>query len=217
MTGDQNDMLQRLKSLLPPTWFGDNTTIRDALLTAFSTALAWAYSLYLFAQAQTRIRTASGGWLDLIALDYFGNNLQRYPGQSDSSFLNRIQINLFRERTTRYGMAKVLHDLTGRWPTIIEPARPADVGGLGINIGLGCAGAVGSISMPNQALVTAYRPIGTGAGNWPGVATGAAGTGLAMGLLPSAQLQPAVTDADIVAAIEATKPYGTVIWMRISS
>nr|WP_199065134.1 hypothetical protein [Chromobacterium sp. ASV5] len=216
-TGDQNDMLQRLKSLLPPTWFGDTNPIRDALMAAFSTALAWAYSLYLFALAQTRIRTASGGWLDMIALDFFGSGLTRYPGQQDDSFCNRIRINMFRERTTRYGMAKVLFDLTGRWPVIIEPARPADVGGLGLTIGLGVAGAVGSLSMPYQAFVTVYRPIGNGAAGWPGAATNVAGIGSVLGILPSAQLQPTVTDADLIAAIEATRPAGTTVWMRISN
>lgn len=130
-TGDQSDMFGRLKSLLPAGWFGDSNPIRDALLWGYAQALAWGYTLYLYAKAQTRIKTASDGFLDLIGLDFFGNNLIRSSNQSDASYRNRILINIFRERTTRHAMEKVLLDLTGRKPIIIEPARPADVGAYG--------------------------------------------------------------------------------------
>jgi hypothetical protein len=129
--GDQTDMFGRLKNLLPAGWFGDNNPIRDALLWGYANALAWGYTLYLYAKDQTRIKSASDGWLDLIGLDFFGNNLVRYSGQSDASYRNRILINIFRERTTRHAMEQVLFDLTGRTPIIIEPARPADVGAYG--------------------------------------------------------------------------------------
>ena len=217
MTGDQDDMYSRLTALLPPGWFGDENPVLDALLHGFAQALAWAFTLYLFALAQTRIKTATGGWLDMVALDFFGSGLIRYSSQSDSSYLNRITINLFRERGTRAGMSKVLYDLTGKWPTIIEPARPADVGGLGVSIGLGVAGGVGSISTPYQAFVTAYRPTNNGAAGWPGAGTNPFGLSLTGGLAPASQMTPQISDADIVAAIEATKPYGTTIWMRISN
>lgn len=129
--GDNTDMWGRLKNLLPAGWFGDNNPIRDALLWGYANALAWGYTLYLYAKDQTRIKSASDGWLDLIGLDFFGNNLVRYANQTDASYRNRILINIFRERTTRPAMEKVLYDLTGRWPVIIEPARPADVGSYG--------------------------------------------------------------------------------------
>ncbi|MGE8152473.1 phage head spike fiber domain-containing protein [Pseudomonas vancouverensis] len=76
------------------------------------------------------------GWLDLIGLDFFGNNLLRYANQSDASYLNCILINIFRERTTRPAMEKVLFDLTGRKLIIIEPARPADVGSYGAAVAI---------------------------------------------------------------------------------
>lgn len=129
--GDQSDMWGRLKNLLPVGWFGDNNPIRDALLWGYANALAWGYTLYLYAKNQTRIKSATDGWLDLIGLDFFGNNLIRYANQSDASYKNRILINIFRERTTRHAMEQVLYDLTGRWPVIVEPARPADVGSYG--------------------------------------------------------------------------------------
>jgi hypothetical protein len=217
--GDQTDMFGRLKSLLPVGWFSDSNPVRDALLWGYAQSIAWGYSLYLYAKAQTRIKTASDSWLDLIALDFFGNNLIRYSSQPDASYLNRILVNIFRERTTRHGMDQVLFDLTGRRAVIIEPARPQDVGGLGTNFYLGASGPglLGSVVSPYQAFVTVYRPPGIGASNWPGIRTNVFGLGQTSGLTPSTQLSPQVTDSDIVAAIEATKPIATTIWYRIAS
>ncbi|UZJ58544.1 hypothetical protein OKW98_18375 [Pseudomonas sp. KU26590] len=215
--GDQSDMLSRLKRLVPAGWFGDTNPIRDALLWGYAQALAWGYTLYLYAQAQTRIKSASDGWLDLIGLDFFGNNLIRYTSQTDSSYRNRILINIFRERATRRGMEQVLFDLTGRHPIIVEPAKPDDCGCLGVTLGLGVSGPIGSTSCPYQAFVTVYRPSGSGGANWPGLRTNAFGLGVASGLIPQAQLFSEVSDADIVAAIEATKAYGTTVWYRITN
>lgn len=215
--GDQGDMFERLKSLLPLGWFTDNNPVRDALLWGYAQALSWGFTLYLYAKAQTRIKTATDGWLDIIGLDFFGNGLIRYAGQLDASYRNRILINIFRERATRHGMDQVLFDLTGRRPLIIEPAKPDDCGCLGLTLGLGVAGPIGSTSCPYQAFVTAYRPTGNGAANWPGIATNWFGLSMTSGLLPAAQLFPEVSDADIVAAIEATKPYGTTVWYRITN
>jgi hypothetical protein len=131
-TGDQTDILTRLKALLPPTWFGDDHPFITAILTACAEALAWCYSLYVYAQLQTRISTATDGWLDLIAYDFFGNNYGRTAGQSDDVFRNAIKINLFRERDTRYAIEKILEDLTGRTPIIFEPQRPLDTGAYGL-------------------------------------------------------------------------------------
>jgi len=130
-TGDQNDILARLKALIPPSWFGDNSTFRDAILSACAQALSWCYSLYLYAQLQTRIATATDGWLDMIAYDFFGDNYGRTAGQSDDVFRNAIKINLFRERGTRHSVQKILEDLTGNTPFIFEPQRPLDTGAYG--------------------------------------------------------------------------------------
>ncbi|MBU9823205.1 hypothetical protein J1782_25265 [Rahnella sp. BCC 1045] len=130
-TGDQDDILARLKALLPPTWFGDDHPFLTAILTACAQALTWCYSLYIYAQLQTRINTATDGWLDLIAYDFFGTNYGRTSGQSDDVFRNGIKINLFRERGTRHSVQKILEDLTGNTPFIFEPQRPLDTGAYG--------------------------------------------------------------------------------------
>lgn len=84
-TGDQTDIFRRIKALLPQ-WFSDNTPVLDALLCGFAYATAFVYVLIAYAARQTRIKTATDGWLDMIAADFFGASLLRKPGQSDASF-----------------------------------------------------------------------------------------------------------------------------------
>nr|DAL36425.1 MAG TPA_asm: Protein of unknown function (DUF2612) [Caudoviricetes sp.] len=160
-TGDQDDFVRRLKSVLPVQWFNDSNPILDAVLNGLASALSWVFQLYAYAVLQTRILTATDGWLDIIANDFFGERIKRQAGQTDEDFLNIIRINLFRERGTRQAIIKVLEDLTGHTPRIIEPARPQDCGGYNMPcMGYGVAGAYGSLSMPYQAFVIAYRPTG---------------------------------------------------------
>jgi len=220
MTGDQNDILARIKRVLPSTWFGSDSPLIDALLTGLAATSAFAYSLYQYAVLQTRILTATDGWLDMIAADFFGATLQRTTNQSDASFRARILIALFRERGTRAAIIKVLTDLTGRAPIIIEPQRPADTGAYRApNSGYGVAGAYGSLQLPFQAFVQAYRPIGTGIPYVAGYGASPGGYS-APSRADYASLSDvlgAVTDADIQAAVDSVKPAATIIWLKIAS
>lgn len=217
-TGDQSDMFDRFRALLPRGWFGDDSPFLDALVQGYAKTLNWMYQLYSYAVLQTRIRTSTGGWLDLVANDYFGDRIHRKAGQSDESFLNTIIINLFRERGTRKAISSVLYDLTGRYPDIIEPSRPSDCGGYGVMGGYGCAGAYGSLQMPYQAFVTAYRPTDQGVPYVAGYGISSGGYGQASYAdYASSDSLTGVTDDDIIKAIESVKLYGTTIWMRISS
>lgn len=227
-TGDQADVLLRLKSTLPH-WFGDSNPILDAVLTGLAWAGAFVYSLYAYAKLQTRIKTATDGWLDMIAADFFGTTLLRQANQSDASFRARIIINLFRERATRAGIIKVLEDLTGRTPTVFEPMRPADTGGYGVaqSLAYGLAGGYGSMLLPFQCFVDAYRPASTGIPNVGGYGLanygatngGPGGYGVASQIEYASldMIQGAVTDSDLYQAADSVKPAGTIIWMRISS
>lgn len=190
-TGDQNDVLGRLRTLLP-RWFSDTATLLTATLQGYAWAAAFIYSLYVYARQQTRIATATDGWLDMIAGDFFGSALPRKAGQSDASYRTAIQINIFRERGTRAGLVKVIQDITGIKPVIWEPRRALDTGAYGIGYGYGAAGAYSTAAaMPYTALVTVFRPT------------------LASGL--------SVTDSDIYAAVESVRPAGTVLWVCILS
>ena len=122
--GDQQDILARLRSVLPTRWFPDDAPVLAALLIGLASGWSWAYQQLRYVKAQTRIATATEIWLDIIALDFFGNRLVRRIPQSDDAFRSRIQRELFRERGTRDAIVSVLRDLTGRAPVVFEPAPP---------------------------------------------------------------------------------------------
>lgn len=223
MIGDNSDVFSRLKSNLPQRWFGstsDSMPVVDSLLTGIATALSFIYSLYAYAKFQTRIKLATDSWLDLIAYDFFGASIQRKANQTDASFRATIIANLFRERATRNAIVKVLQDLTGRTPKIVEPKRPADTGSYGGPlIGYGVAGAYGSMQMPYQAFVIAYRPLGTGIPSVAGygVSTGGYSQASQAEWASLSMIQNAVTDADIYAAIDSVRPAATIVWTNIQS
>jgi hypothetical protein len=189
MTGDQTDMLARLKAVLPQRWFPDATPVLDGVLTGLASAWATLYAMLGYIRAQTRIATATDGFLDLASADYFGPALPRFPGESDAAFRVRIAREMVRERATRPALVAALTDLTGRAPAVFEFARPADTGCWNSALGYGAGGGWGSLDLPFQALVTAYRPQAP---------------------------NPPVADADILAAITAVLPAATIAWARIA-
>lgn len=182
-TGDVNDLVGRMKAVLPSRWFPlpnpDGSTaspILDGVLTGLAWPWAQIYSLGQFTQLQTRIATASGAFLDIIASDFLGNRLFRKPGQGDTFFRASIIAEILRPRATRGSVARALTDLTGRAPIIFEPRWPPDTGGYGfqgMTVGTGLeygsadgvvpgAGGWGSLALPFQFFVTAFRAIGGG-------------------------------------------------------
>ncbi|MBI1214136.1 MAG: hypothetical protein GC190_21955 [Alphaproteobacteria bacterium] len=192
----------------------------DALLQAYSWALAFFFTLYTYAKLQTRIMTATDGWLDLISADFFGAALLRAANQSDDSYRARIIANLFRERGTRKAIVLVLEQLTGRTPTIFEFLRPADTGGYSTGgVGYGAGGGYGSFAMAYQAFVDAFRPMNSGIPNVNGYGEPAGGYSAASqaSYVSLSQIIGNVTDADIYAAIEAVRPAAVTVWVKISS
>src|ERR1700734_598030 len=103
-TGDVQDIVARIKAVLPNGWFTGSTPILDGVLKGSAAALAQVYSLISYAQLQTRLATATDGFLDLISFDYFGSLYPRKPMEADSAFRSRIQAELFLERGTRHGL-----------------------------------------------------------------------------------------------------------------
>lgn len=189
-TGDQADLTARIKALLP-RWFGaGDTPVLDALLQGPAWALSFAYSLWAYAKLQTRITTATDGWLDMISGDFFGSRLMRRAGQTDASYRSVILATILRRKVTRRAMFAALLQLTGREPIIVEGDRPADTGAWNRPAGYwDRTGSWGS-HRPYQAFVTAFRP-----------------------LVGSDQY--GVSDEDIRLTVEAVKPVGTVIWLQI--
>ncbi len=213
MIGDQLDIITRLKAVLPTRWFPDETPVLDTVLAGLATAWTSLYALLAAVQLQSRIATATGMFLDSASADFFGSRLARRTSEPDPQFRQRIQQELVREHATRAAIASIVTDLTGRAPTIFEPARVSDTGGYATPaFAYGAAGAWGSLNLPFQVFVTARRAQGTGIANLAGYGTPGP---LARASLASATGQ--VTDADIYAAIASVLPTATQAWTCITN
>ena len=98
-TGDQANTVARLKALLPNGWFAqDSTPILDGFLNGIAWALSFIYSLAAYARLQTRIATATDGFLDLITADFFGDTLPRNYQEDDASFRREYKPSCFCKR-----------------------------------------------------------------------------------------------------------------------
>ena len=221
--GDNTDFLARLTALLPPAWFAPGgSPVLAALLAGPAAIGTWAYGLIAYVSAQARLATATGGWLDLFAFDYFGRSCVRPAGQSDAAFAALLQPRLVRPTGTRAGLVAGVLSLTGTVPAIVEPWRCADCGawgGGGTRIGYGVAGAWGSMKLPNQLFITAYRPTAGGVPFVAGYGTTPGGYGVGgIEWITAAGAAPgSVTDAQIYAQVSALMPAGTVAWTMITN
>ncbi len=154
MIGDAVDIAARLRSLLPTRWFADSAPVLDGMLAGAADMVAAAYGQVEYARAQTRIATATGSWLDLIALDFFGSRLRRIGAEADDGFRARILAAMFLPRATRAATSAAVQALGFGPPKLFEPSRPADTGAWNVALGYGVGGGWGSLAMPFQVLVT---------------------------------------------------------------
>lgn len=218
-TGDQPDILTRLQRLIPSGWFpAGYAPLRDAMLSGAANAFAFVYNILAYVRLQTRIATATDGFLDLIAYDFFGNTIFRKSGQTDASLRATIAANIFRERGTRRAVVSVLRQLTNVVPGIFEPARALDTGGYNVGtLAYNTAGGYGSILLPYQSFVQAYSGGGIGIPNVAGygVSTGGYSTPSQAAYEDPGANQ--ITYGDIYAAINSVRPIGYTIWARITA
>lgn len=218
MTGDAADMAARLRAALPARWFGDVAPVLDAVLAGIGAIWAALHGQIEAAIRQTRIATASGPFLDMIALDFFGRRLRRRTAEADAALRGRILREMARSHGTRGALVGALTDLTGRAPDVFEPARPADTGAYNIAAAYNAAGRWGSLMLPRQCFLTAYRPDGQGialANGWNRPA-GGYNTAAQCWADPAA-IGGTVTDADIAATVAAGTPAAQITWLRIVS
>ena len=214
-TGTQQDIFERLKTLIP-RWFVDKQPILDAILWGFSAVYSWVYDFIQYAILQARIKTATGKWLDAIAFDFFGTRIYRRSGQNDAGFRKIIIANLFKEKSTRKAVHDTLNDLTGNKPKLFEPRNSSDTGGYDRGgVGYGLAGGYGSMLTPSQGFVAATLPHNDGIPNVAGynTETGAYTTPSRAVYSGLSQLSDGVFDNDICDALNETKACGTVIWV----
>lgn len=185
-----SDILARLQKWLPDGWFPRNIGTRIfAMLAGMAAPLSMVLAQLTYTKLQTRVRSATDGFLDMISYDYFGGALPRLNAEVDDAFRARIMARLIQSSVTRDGMISTLTTLTGRVPRVFEPKRPMDTGGWGGNPfgGYGVAGGYSNPSIQTmQALIVVYR------GN-------------------------SATDAAIYAAVDNAKPIATVMWTAISN
>jgi len=100
---------------------------------------------------------------------------------------------------------------------VFEPSRPADTGAWSGPLGYGVAGGWGSLLLPFQCFVTAYRAQGSGIASTSGYG-GPAGYSVGPIQYASlAMLTGQITDADITAAIAGVMPTAAIGWTRISN
>lgn len=223
MIGDVEDMLRRLKAVLPTGWFPDTTPVLDNLLRGLGSGWSWTFGLLSYVRQQARVSTAEGIWLDVAANDYFGTRLRRRVAERDDLYRGRISRELVRERGTRSAVRSALMDLTGRAPAIFEPANTGDTGGYGSapdNRGGGIAycraGGWGSLSLPFQFFVTAFRPHGDGIADVAGWCIGPGGyCGGAIQYGDLSMIGNRVSDEDILEEICAVTPVATIAWSQI--
>lgn len=227
-TGDATDFVARLRAALPRRWFPDTSPVLAAVLAGLAWAWAELFTLWGFVIQQCRISSATGEWLDFIAADFFGPGIRRLPSESDASFRVRIRAEMLRERGTRASIISALRDLTGRTPIVAEPAWPGSAGGygtaamiLGTGLGYGVAGHWGSLLLPFEFFVTAYRPEGEGVASVAGYyyGSGWAGGGYGVGAIQwisDDMFRAAITDADIYDVVNRTRPAGTIAWVQIT-
>lgn len=211
------DMPSRLKSLLPPSWFGDgDAPVRDAILAALGAPVSWAYGLYSFVLAQSRLVTSSGIFVDLFSLDFFGKSLPRRSGETDGSYIPRIQAELVRPRNTRAAVAQALTDLTGTAPTLFEPWNPGDAAALGYTFGVGVGAPIGSLSLTDQVFITVKSPGYSGVPNVAGIGTSAGGVGAGALALIGSQRTGGVSNAEIYATVLRNVAGGIRAWVKIA-
>ncbi|GBQ63902.1 hypothetical protein AA103196_0727 [Ameyamaea chiangmaiensis NBRC 103196] len=148
----QRDFARRIRALLPNGWFPappgedgvETAPVLDGVLNGIGFVFAWIFSLLTAVQAQTRIASAYGGFLDMIAADFFGAGvLPRLEGEGDVVYRARIVATLKAPMNTRQAVTAAIAAVTGVQPVVIEPWSAQDCGGLGARVAPGRGGGRG--------------------------------------------------------------------------
>ncbi len=209
-TGDTDDMKSRLRAVFP-NWFADpaDSPIAEAVFTGCAAGLSFVYGFIQFAKLQTRISTATGGWLDLAAWDFFNTGFLRRQAESDDSFRSRVLKELLRPRLTKAAILQMLLDMTGRQGIVIELNDVSAIGTWdGPAFGFDTYGGWGSTDN-NGLIIVAQRPINAGLPIMSGFDSPAGGWDTNMfGLLDQSDLVGPLSDADITAQILRTVAAG---------
>lgn len=226
LIGSSANLLDRVRGLIQRRWFRWGASYRDAILGGISDSAAWNYTLIGYAKAQTRLSTAYGVWLDIVALDFLGPTLTR-QGYQDDTFRALIRATILQERVTRAGMIAAVTRLTGVAPLVFEPWNTGDTGAYSnaasgktygqFGYGVG-AGGYGNMNLPAQTLMQVYRtaPSGVPSVDGYGEPIGGYGAGAIEYVGNTTQLE-GVTDQLIYDLINLTKPTGSIVWVAFTT
>ena len=161
-SGSVADMCRRMRVVLPSSWFpasdetGSSTPVLDAILSGIGYAWAAIFTMLQDVQVQPGLATATGSFLDLASIDFFGGQLPRQPGDTDATFRTKLLTNLLVDKATRSALISTLLRVCGTTPTVQEPQQGPGLGGYGHG-GYNVSGfALGSAMMPFQLLVTCF-------------------------------------------------------------
>lgn len=217
MIGDLDDMLKRGRQLIPRGWFSDNAPVLEGVLAGFASIGQHTYELLTYVGKQTRISTATDGFLDLAAFDFFGLRVRRKPGQSDESFRALIRKEIFRERVTRKGIRDAVADLTQLEVRMFEPFNARDTGGFDTGyLGFDMAGRLGAIDLPRTCFIALLNPVGAGLPGAPGFDDGLGGIDVPPEQFGDiAKVIGPVTHQDIYDTINSTRAAGVTAWVAI--
>lgn len=202
-TGDAEDFRARLRLALPLRWFPDaaagGSPVLDGVLSGLAAAWVVVWDNLRFVIAQTRVRTATGEWLDAIAADFLPGHMRRLAGEADDAFRARILAELLRARATRAALAAALGEVTGAAPALFEPVDVRDTGGWG-----GGGVAAGLFYGARGAALSARPGAGVaGQGGW-------ASAGAVFQVLVDA----GVPDAGTRTAAAGVMPCAGIAWLR---
>ena len=156
MTGDLQDIQQRLRLTLPTRWFGDVAPILDGILSGLASGWTGLYQLIQFVIQESRLKTASDQFLDLAAIDFLSSSFLRRGQENDSSFRSRLLTALQRQQATRLAI-NTAAAAAGYSLSVFEPAQPFSTGAYNVPAGLAwnTVGGWGSLEMPLESLLNA--------------------------------------------------------------
>lgn len=218
-TGDLVDIGARLKALQPAGWYPDSTPVLDGVIAGMAAPLAQSFTQLAFFFRQTRVATAEGMFLDLIARDYFGESgLVRRPSELDDNYRARITRMLLAPRGTRQAIQSAVEAVTGLSPLIFEPSNVNDTGAWDCPyLAFDTSGAWGATDMPRTALVTVLTPQQTSTSSVVGYDCIGGGWDVGQFVFDSGEnvQNTVLDDADIYEAIDYAKPISSKPWTMI--
>ncbi|NHN84468.1 hypothetical protein GOB93_07390 [Acetobacter musti] len=155
-TGDLDDIAARIRAVLPAGWFPavseQATPVLDGVLAGLAWPWAMFYQLLFYTKQQSRLLTSTGNFVDMAAADYFGTGVPRLTGETDASYIARIQSEFRVKRNTRAALEYQL-SLVTEGASIFEPWRAPDSVCFGRDTYGGSATRYGSRTAPGTVFV----------------------------------------------------------------